>query len=307
MNDISGHRGAYGKQLGKAFHIHAAPSFVTHSLHKTEIAVTQIKCDLVDNERTLPVRREHAYLVNLQVRDFTKRRLWMDGKPVHAPPMKAGSVSIFDLRKTWIGERVSPLHAISFYLPRRALDTIADIEGVARIDHVDHDPCLGADDPTIASLGMSLMPAFERPEEANQLFVDHITSATAAHVLFTYGVGKQLSEQRTDVLTPGQEQRVKDLLMANLDGSLTVAQLANECGLSLTGFNRAFVRSTGLTPHKWLLEQRINKSMALLRGSDVPLDEVAASCGFVDRGHFVRVFTRVVGTNPRAWQRVVKH
>ena len=306
MNDID-HRGAYGTQLGEAFHVHAAPSFVTRSLQKTEIAVTQIKCDLVDNERTLPVRREHAFLVNLQVRDFTKRRLWMDDKPVHAPPQKAGSVSIFDLRRSWVGERVSQLHAISFYLPQRALDVIADIEGVPRIDRINHDPCVGADDTTIAALGMSLMPAFERPAEANQLFVDHITSATAAHVLFTYGVGKKQPEQLVRMLTPEQEKRVKDLLMANLNGGLTVVQLANECGLSMIGFSKAFLRLTGQTPHKWLLGQRINRSMMLMRESDLSLNDVAVNCGFVDRSHFVRVFTRVVGTNPRAWQRAVKH
>jgi len=95
--------------------------------------------------------------------------------------------------------------------------------------------------------------------------------------------------------------------MASVDGNISLALLADECGLSITGFNRAFVLSTGLTPHQWLLEHRVQKAMGLLRGSTMPVDEVAAACGFVDKRHFVRVFTRTVGTNPRAWQRAIKH
>jgi AraC family transcriptional regulator len=299
--------GAYGRKLGEAFRVGEAPAFVTRSLFNTEIAVTQIKCDLVDNELTTPVPREDAFLVKVQICDLPKRELWMDGKPMQAAPLKAGAMAIFDLRRTWVGKRLAPLHAVSFYLPRRALDSIADLEGVSRIDHFDLDPAVGVHDATIASLGSSLLASFERPEEANQLFVDHITSAAAAHVLCTYGVGKRLSKQLSAALAPWQEQRAKELLMASIDGDISVARLAGECGLSITGFNRAFGLSTGLTPHQWLLEHRVQKAMSLLRGSTISVDEVASACGFVDKRHFVRVFTRTVGTNPRAWQRAIKH
>jgi AraC family transcriptional regulator len=299
-------QGAYGKQLGEAFHVRAAPSFVTRSLQKTEIAVTEIKCDIVDNARTLPVPHENAFLVKLQIRDLMKRKLWVDGRQVDALPLKAGSLSIFDLRRTWIGERVAALHAISFYLPRAALNAIADMEGIPRIDRFDQDPATGVSDATVASLGASLLPAFERPEEANYLFVDHITCATAAHILYTYGVRKDPPARLGPDLAPWQVQRAKDMLLANLQGNISIAELANECGLTISKFSKGFALSTGLTPHKWLLEQRVQRSMCLLR-SELALDEIAVECGFFDARHFVRTFTRVVGAHPRAWQRAIKH
>lgn len=300
-------KGAYGRQLGNAFNLGAAPSFVSRSLGDVAIAVTEIKCDVIDNELTAPVPNEDAFLVKVQVRDLPKRELWMDGKMIKAPPLKAGSTSIFDLRRTWIGKRVSPYHALSFYLPRRALDTIADLEGVTRIEDFDHDPGVGVDDATVASLGASLLPAFARPEEANYLFVDHITSATAAHVLCTYGVGQRLSKQIRSKLTPWQEQRAKEILLANLNGDISLAELAVECGMSISAFNRAFAVATGLSPHRWLIDQRVQKSMSLLRDSRLSLGEIASACGFVDKSHLVRVFTRMVGSDPRTWQRAIKH
>jgi AraC family transcriptional regulator len=299
--------GAYGKHLGEVFHVGTAPSFVTRSLRKTEIAVTEIKCELVDFERTLPLQQENSFLVNLQVRDLPKRKVWRDGKPLDASPLKGGTVSIFDLRREWIAERVAPLHLIAFYLPRRALDAIADMEGVAHLDHFNHDPAIGVPDATIAILGMSLLPAFERPDEANHLFVDHVTCAAAIHILRAYGVGKAASKHLGNRLSPWQLQRAKDVLMADLSGDVSVAQLAAECGLSISKYTKGFALSTGLPPHKWLLEQRVHRSMCMLRDRDVPFDEIAMACGFFDARHFVRVFTRMVGTHPRTWQRAIRH
>jgi AraC family transcriptional regulator len=300
-------QGAYGQRLADAFHLETAPSFVTRNLQRTEIAVTQIICRSQNNELTAPVAREDAFLVKLQIDDWPKRALWMDGKMVRASPLKAGAVSIFDLRSTWVGQRLCAFHSISFYLPRRALDALADIEGAPRIDQFAHDPGLGVEDLTIAALGRSLLPAFERPDEANHLFIDHITIAAAAHVLRTYGVGRKAAKQQHAGLADWQERRVKELLMAHLDGDVAISELAMECGLSISEFNRAFERSVGSPPYKWLLAQRVDEAAMLLRGSNLSLDDIARACGFVDRRHLARVFTRSVGVAPTKGRQAARH
>jgi AraC family transcriptional regulator len=301
-------QGAYGQRLADAFHVETAPSFVTRSLRKTEIAVTQIICRSQNNELTAPVACENAFLVKLQIRDWPKRALWKDDRVVRADPLKSGAVSIFDLRSTWVGQRLCGFHSISFYLPRRALDALADVEGSSRIDDFAHDPGVGVDDPTVAALGWSLLPAFDRPDEASHLFIDHITIATAAHVLRTYGVGRKKTAKQPDGgLADWQERRVKELLMARLDGDVAVSELAMECGLSISEFNRAFVGSVGSPPYKWLLAQRIGKAAILLRGSNLSLDDIARACGFFDRRHLARVFTRSIGVAPTKWRQVIRH
>jgi AraC family transcriptional regulator len=301
-------QGAYGQRLADAFHVETAPSFVTRNLQKAEMAVTQIICRSQNHELTSPVACEDAFLVKLQIHDWPKRALWRDDKVVRAGPLKAGAVSIFDLRSTWVGQRLCAFHSISFYLPRRALDALADIEGSQRIDYFAHDPGLGVEDPTIAALGWSLLPAFDHPDEASPLFIDHITIATAAHVLRTYGVARKKTAKQPDGgLADWQERRVKELLMAHLDGDVAVSELAMECGLSISEFNRAFVGSVGSPPYKWLLAQRIGKAAVLLRGSDLSLDDIARSCGFFDRRHLARVFTRSVGVAPMKWRQAIRH
>ena len=71
--------------------------------------------------------------------------------------------------------------------------------------------------------------------------------------------------------------------MINLGGDITLSGLANECGLSLSYFTRAFKRSTGDAPHRWLLRQRVQHAKTLLRGTQMSLAEIAIVCGFADQ------------------------
>jgi AraC-like DNA-binding protein len=294
-------KGAYGQRLGEAFHLAAAPAFVTRTLQKTEIAVTQIKCDAANNGLTAPLPNEDAFLVTLQVRDCPEHELWIDDRPVQTGPLAAGVTFIYDLRRNPIACSISPFHGVHFYLPRSALDAIVEIEGAGQVDDFDNDP--GVDDPVIRGLGWSLLPAFERSEEANRIFVDHVTMAAAAHVVRVYGNAGLLGQVERGGLVPAALIRVKELLSANLDGNIALARLAAECGMPTGQFSRAFEQSTGMAPHRWLLRRRIDKAKHLLRRPRMPLGEVALACGFASQRHFVRVFTCAVGAIPEAWRR----
>jgi AraC family transcriptional regulator len=93
-------------------------------------------------------------------------------------------------------------------------------------------------------------------------------------------------------LASWQEKRAKEMIEARLDGDISPAALAQECGLSVSHFARAFRRSTGMAPHQWLLQRRVAKAKQAMRETDAPLVEIAVSCGFADQSHFTRVFSK---------------
>jgi AraC family transcriptional regulator len=92
-------------------------------------------------------------------------------------------------------------------------------------------------------------------------------------------------------------------MAANLDGDVSLTQLAAASRLSASYFTRAFRRSTGVPSHRWLMQRRIDKAKDLLRNSGQSLNEIALACGFADQSHFTTVFTRMVGASPGAWRR----
>ena len=107
-----------------------------------------------------------------------------------------------------------------------------------------------------------------------------------------------------------KQQRALELIDARLDGELSVAEIARHCGLSPSRFRVTFRNTTGMTPHRWLTERRVDRAKSLLREDSASLAQIALECGFADQSHFTHVFTAVVGASPgvgggalRPWSR----
>jgi AraC family transcriptional regulator len=294
--------GLYGCRLGRHFGLGNAPSFVTRSLRKAEIAVTQLKCDRSDYGMTNPLPREEAYVVDLQVCQ-SDREFWVDGRPLGKRTLADGVATFFDLRRNLACQILSPCHSLAFYLPRKALDEVADDTGATHIDDLTYEPAVGVDDPILRNVGLSLLGAFERPEQVSGIFIEHATLGICAHIAHTYGGLRAKSRLAIGGLAPWQERRAKEILSSNLAGNVGLRALAQQCGLSVSHFSRAFRHSTGAAPHQWLLRHRVDVAKPLLRDRQLPLSDVALACGFADQSHFTRTFTRFVGVSPGAWRR----
>jgi AraC-like DNA-binding protein len=104
-------------------------------------------------------------------------------------------------------------------------------------------------------------------------------------------------------LASWQERRAIAFMEERLDQSFPVSDVAEACGLSVNHFSRAFRRSIGKPPHRWLLDRRIQRAQDMLRINQLSLADIALACGFAEQSHFTRVFTRIVGVPPGAWRR----
>ncbi|MGO7090836.1 helix-turn-helix domain-containing protein, partial [Rhizobium leguminosarum] len=118
-----------------------------------------------------------------------------------------------------------------------------------------------------------------------------------------YGGRPTVASDRSGSLSRTHEDLAKSLLLENLDGNVSISEVAQMCNLSRGYFIRAFRETTGMTPYQWVLRERIDRARDLLRTSKTPLAEVAIACGFADQSHFTRVFAGIVGTTPGNWRR----
>ncbi len=106
----------------------------------------------------------------------------------------------------------------------------------------------------------------------------------------------------TGQLSAWQIRTAKQLMLDRLDTGITVTELAQACALSRSHFSRMFKNSTQMAPQRWLREQRVMKSRALLKSSTMLLADIALECGFCDQSHFCRTFVKAEGMTPQAWQ-----
>jgi AraC-like DNA-binding protein len=104
-------------------------------------------------------------------------------------------------------------------------------------------------------------------------------------------------------LPPGGLRRVKEYVAAHLAEGLSLEKLAAHAGLSVHHFARAFKLSTGMPPHRYLLEQRIQKAAELLERTGQPIVDIALAVGFADQAHFSRSFHSLAGLTPSQFRR----
>jgi transcriptional regulator GlxA family with amidase domain len=90
---------------------------------------------------------------------------------------------------------------------------------------------------------------------------------------------------------------------ANLSTGVRLRDLAEITRLSQSQFGRAFKASTGLAPHQWQMNLRINRAQQLLLDGELSLAQIALVTGFSEQSHFTRVFRSIVGVSPGFWRR----
>jgi AraC family transcriptional regulator len=103
-------------------------------------------------------------------------------------------------------------------------------------------------------------------------------------------------------VTPVLESLAGEFMARHLDRNVCIADLAAYCGLSRSHFSRAFKQMTGVPPHRFQLQLRIEKAKALLCTPGRRMADIAMLCGFTDQSHFNRRFKQLVGLTPLEWR-----
>ena len=92
--------------------------------------------------------------------------------------------------------------------------------------------------------------------------------------------------------------RVQMHVMEHIGDKHTLQSLAEAVGMSVRNFGRAFAQATGITPHEFVEQARIDAARRLLEGSDRPLKAVAFDCGFGSADRMRIVFSERLGVSP---------
>lgn len=103
-------------------------------------------------------------------------------------------------------------------------------------------------------------------------------------------------------LPPRQLREILTHIEANLESEIKLAELAKIHGWSPYYFCRIFKKTTGLTPHQYVLQQRVEKAKKLLGSSSLDLSNIALETGFANQSHFGTIFRRFTGCTPKQYR-----
>ncbi|TIM22012.1 MAG: helix-turn-helix transcriptional regulator, partial [Mesorhizobium sp.] len=94
-----------------------------------------------------------------------------------------------------------------------------------------------------------------------------------------------------------------DYIDAHCLDRIRLADLAALTGLSETAMSHAFKAATGVPPHRWQMQARVDRAKAMMARDVASLGDIAEATGFFDQAHLTRVFKSIVGVTPGAWMR----
>jgi AraC family transcriptional regulator len=207
-----------------------------------------------------------------------------------------GSSSRWDIPK--------PVDVVQLYLPPTTLKRIADEANTATpIDLLER---TGHPDPITSRLLLSASDSLEGNGALDALFRHQLTDLLATRVLAAHTGSPTTIQPTMGGLSPKVMLRAIERLRSDSDADVSLAALASDAGLSRFHFCRAFKDSTGLSPHAWLRQYRIEQAMNMLRDTDESVVSVAVALGYSSQTAFAAAFRKLTGETPSDWRRRVR-
>jgi AraC family transcriptional regulator len=196
---------------------------------------------------------------------------------------------------------------LHLYLPEPVLASTA-------LRELDVDPkglCLqyrgGFRDPLIEAIGLTVAAELGNPSPLTQLLVDTLSAALGTYIVRNYSGLRPASHplpRARGALDGRRLTRVLAFIDSKLDCDLTLEELAREACLSPFHFVRSFKAATGISPHRYVLQRRLDHAKTLLSAGAASITEVALACGFSSPAHFASSFKRATGVSPNLFRRL---
>jgi len=165
----------------------------------------------------------------------------------------------------------------------------------------------------LLALDRLVLPAHASPDDGSSLPSDALIAGVTAQEALTLaiaGVLRHHGGRKSNVVThddPAIVRVAKEIIRGCYadSGMTSIEALAAQARVSSFHLIRTFTRSTGMSPHQYLLQVRVEHACALLASGE-GASRVAALTGFVDQSHLTAHFKRYVGTTPGHYQRCVR-
>lgn len=160
----------------------------------------------------------------------------------------------------------------------------------------------GTPDAFVAHLANLLRLGNNGGQPVSRLKAESIAVAMLAHLSLGDQTVGYSPQRETAPIVSGRLAAVMDHIESNLDGQLSLLTLARIAQMSAFHFARQFKSNTGLTPHQYVMQRRIDRARRLLRDPRLSIADIAFDCGFATQAHLTAVFRKLVGATPNTYR-----
>jgi AraC family transcriptional regulator len=271
------------------------PEATSHNLGWVGLQAVRYR-DSATNEIHVPPLSQH--LLVLITKPPADMSLRYEGVKRETPP-PVGSVTVFPVGSVtewgWRGTKDS----FHVYLDPKLIARVAATSFERDLSRTAVPPLDALILPELRTTMLAVDAELRAGGIGGPLIIESLANVLAVH-LIRHIFGLRRPANRADGVLPRRKlATIVDYIMANLNGSPTLEQMAALVHLSPYHFTRRFKAATGLPPHQFLITRRVERAQQLLRGrGGVSLAEVAIGVGFLDQSQLCFHFKRIVGVTP---------
>jgi AraC family transcriptional regulator len=157
-------------------------------------------------------------------------------------------------------------------------------------------------DARIEHIGQALQLEIAEGNPSGRLFLDSLNIALCVRLIHEFSRHAPIATPRRFVLGPLQLMHVVEYIDEHLAAPLTVRELAEVTGTSISYFKAAFKQTFGTPVHRYVVEKRVERAAQLLARGE-PISSVAAEVGFSHASHMARWMQRLLRTTPSQLKR----
>ncbi len=165
-------------------------------------------------------------------------------------------------------------------------------------------PQFSITDPIILHIALALQADIITGSNTGQLFGESAATMLATHLVKAYATEKPIIKPYQDGLAKNKLHIVIDYIDNHLEQDIKLSDLAKLIEVNQYYFCTLFKQSTGLPPHKYLIQQRIKRAKILLQDTKLSIAEIALRCGFTDQSHLNKHFKQLEGITPSLMRRI---
>lgn len=159
-------------------------------------------------------------------------------------------------------------------------------------------------DLLIQQMGLALKADLEVDGIGDCFYADSLATAMAAHLVRHYSTRKHSFRSHDDGLSQQKLNQAIEYINEHMGENLSLTAIANELDMSHYYFCRLFKRSTGMTAHQYLIQQRIERAKRLLKQPELTITDIASECGFTHPSHLAKYFRRYTGFTPTQFRQL---
>lgn len=166
-------------------------------------------------------------------------------------------------------------------------------------------PQIFGQDPLIYQMGLALKQELEFNLQDSRLYAEAIATALAVHLIRRYHVRRAEIRQYSGGLPQSLLCSIMAYIQAYLSQELSVTELAAIAQMSPHYFSSLFKQATGLAPHQYIIQARIEAAKQLLANRELTIVEVCHQVGFQSQSHFTHVFRKHTGITPKVYRNLI--